>query len=102
MTVHTKSDEKTHRSLGLGKSLPALRPVIRSGRTGCLMSKLELARENTTPFGEDFYWEHSLTSVSDVLLATPNSSDSVRPATRRNRYANNINSINSPNCVYVG
>ena len=98
MTVLTKSDA-THRSLGLGKSLPALRPVIRSARTGCLMSKLELATKHTTPFGDDFYWEHSLTSVSEILLAVPNSSDFVGPATLRNRYANNIN---SPNCVYVG
>ncbi len=99
MTVLTKSDA-THRSLGLGKSLAALRPVIRSARTGCLMSKLELARNHRTPFGEDFYWEHSLTSASDTLLAIPNSSGSVGPATSpRNRYANNIN---SPSCVYLG
>ena len=99
MTVLTKSDA-THRSLGLGKTLPALRPVILDlHKPVSLMSKLELATKHTTPLGDDFYWEHSLTSVSEILLAVPNSSDFVGPATLRNRYANNIN---SPNCVYVG
>jgi hypothetical protein len=99
MNVLKKSDAKNHRAFGLGKDLPAPRPLIRSGRTGCSMIKSELARENTTPFAQDFYREHSSTSVSVVLMAIPNSSNSVEPATLRNQHANRIN---SPNCVYVG
>ena len=95
MTLLEKTDAKTHRSVGLSKSPPALRPVIRSG---CLMSKLELESKSATPFARDFYWEHSSTNVSHVLMTSPNSSDYVGPATPRN-YANDIN---SPNCVYVG
>jgi hypothetical protein len=95
MTVREKSDAKTHRSLGLSKSPPALGPVIRSGR---LISKRELESQGATPFARDFYCEHSSTNVSHVLMTSPNSSDYVGPATPRN-YANDIN---SPNCVYVG
>jgi hypothetical protein len=99
MNVLKKSDAKNHRAFGLGKDLPAPRPVIRYGRTGCSIIKPELARENTTPFAEDFYGEHSLTSVSVVLMAIPNRSGSVEPATLRNQHANKMN---SPNCAYVG
>ena len=95
MTVLEKGDTKTHQSRGLSKSPPAVRPVIRSG---CLMSKLELARKNATPFAHDFYWDHFSTRVSDVSMASRNSSDSDGPAIVQN-YANDMN---SPNCVYVG
>lgn len=94
-----KSDTKNHRSFGRDKALPAVRLASRSGRTSCSMIKPELARKGTTRFAEDFYWEHSLTSVSVVMMAIPNSSNSVEPVTLRNRHANKIN---SPNCVYVG
>jgi hypothetical protein len=99
MAVLKESDAKNHRSFGRNKGLPALRPVIRSGRTGCSTIKPELIRENTTPFAEDFYWEHFSSSASVALMAIPASSDSVWRATPRNHHANNIN---SPNCVYVG
>jgi hypothetical protein len=99
MNVLKKSDAKNHRAFGLGEEPPAPRPVIRSGRTGCSMIRSKLARENTTPFAEDFYREHSLTSVSVILMTIPSRSGSVESATRRNQDANKIN---SPNCVYVG
>jgi hypothetical protein len=99
MNVLEKNDAKNHRAFGAGKALPAPRPVIRSGRTGCSMSKPELARKDTRSFAEDFCWEHSLTTVSVVLMAFPSSSESSGAATPRNHAPSNIN---SPNCVYVG
>jgi len=64
MNVLGKNDAKSDRALGVANALRAPRLVIRAGRTGCSMIKPELAREGTTSFAEDFYWEHSLTTVS--------------------------------------
>lgn len=99
MTLLKKSGAKNHRSVGRDTSLPALRPLSRSGRTRCSKIKLEFARENTTTFAEDFYFEHSSSSVSIIPTAISASLDSVGTASRRSPYADNLN---SPNCVYVG
>jgi hypothetical protein len=99
MTLIKKSDTRNHRSVGRDISLPALGSLSRSGRTGCSKIKLESARENTTLFAEDFYEEHSLSSVSIIPTAISTSSEYIGPAGPRNPYANNVN---SPNCVYVG
>ncbi len=99
MDVLEKTDAKAHRPFVRDKGLPASRPMSGSGRTDCLMIKPEMTGKNSTRFAEDFYWEHSLTRVSLVLTAIPNSSKSVRSVTRRSHHTNNIN---LPNCVYVG
>jgi hypothetical protein len=94
-----KSDAKNRRTFIRDTGLPALRPVIRSGRQGCATIKLESVRKRAKRFSEDFYWEHSSAGVDDILVTIPNSSDSAGPAAPQNHYANNIN---SPNCVYMG
>jgi hypothetical protein len=99
MTLLKKSGARNHRSVGQDTSLLALEPLSRSGQTGCSKIKLEFARENTTPFAEDFYEEHSLSSVSIIPTAISASSVYVGPVGPRNPYANNLN---SPNCLYVG
>jgi hypothetical protein len=99
MTLIKKSGARNHRSVGRDTSLPALGPLSRSGQTGCSKIDLEFARENTAPFAEDFYEEHSLSSVSIILTAISASSEYVGPVGTRNPYANNLK---SPNCVYVG
>jgi len=99
MTILKKNGARNHRSVGRDASLPVLGPLSRSGRTGCSMIKLEFAREDTTPFAEDFYEEHSLSSVSIIPTAISASSEYVWPVGPRNPHASNLN---SPNCVYVG
>jgi hypothetical protein len=99
MTLLEKSDAKNHRSVGRGKSLPAPRPRGRSGRNGCSKVKLEFASENTSPFAEDFYWEHSSASVSINLTAFSASSGPVGSVPPRNQYGD---SFSSPSCVYLG
>lgn len=96
MIVLEKSAAKSHRAVSRSKGVSP-RPVIRSGRGGCSTAKLESARESTTFFAEDFYWEHSSASVSVLLMAIP-SSGSVEPA-GENQHKNRFR---SPNCVYVG
>lgn len=99
MNVLKKCDAENHRTFVRDTGLPGLRPVIRSGHPGCATIKLESARESTTHFAEDFYWEHSSASVAGILVTIPNSSDSVAAAIPRNHYVKNIS---SPNCVYMG
>ncbi len=99
MTLIKKSGARNHRSVGRDTGLPAPGPLSRSGRNGCSKIKLEFAREDTTPFAEDFYEEHSLSSVSIIPTAISASSEYVGPVGPRNPHANNLN---SPNCVYVG
>ncbi len=99
MTILKKSGARNHRSVVRDASLPALGPLSRSGRTGCSKIKLEPLREDTTPFAEDFYKEHSLSCVSIIPEASAASSEYVGPVGPRNPNANNLN---SPNCVYVG
>lgn len=93
MIVLKKSDAKIHRPIGRSTGLP----MSRSGR--CSAIKMERARNSATPFAEDFYWEHSSTSLSVVLMTLYNGSDSVVPATPQRHMAR---SIDSPTCVYVG
>jgi hypothetical protein len=62
------------------------------------MIHLEFARENTTLFAEDFYEEHSLSSVSIIPTAISASSESLWSAGT----IPNANNLNSPNCVYLG
>jgi hypothetical protein len=99
MTIIKKSGARNHRSVGRDTSLPALGPLSRSGQTGCSKIELEFARENTAPFAEDFYEEHSFSSVSIIQTAISASSVDVGPVGPRDQYAENLN---SPNCVYVG
>jgi len=99
MTLIKKSGARNHRSVGRDTSLPALGSLSRPGRTGCSKIKLEFARENTIPFAEDFYVEHSLSSVSIIPTAISAGSEYVGPVGPRNPDANNLN---SPNCVYIG
>jgi hypothetical protein len=96
MIVLEKSAAKSHRAVSRSKGLSP-RPLIRSGRAACSTVKPESARESTTFFAEDFYWEHSSASVSVLLMAIPNS-DSVETA-GQNQHENRFR---SPNCVYVG
>jgi len=98
MNLLEKNGAKNHRSAG-DTGLPAPRPRGRSGRTGCSKIKLEFARENRSPFAEDFYWEHSSARVSIILTASSANSESVGSVTPRNR---NGNSLNLPSCVYLG
>jgi len=96
MIVLEKSAAKSHREVRRNKGLSP-RPVIRSGSAACSTVKRESARESTTFFAEDFYWEHSSASVSVLLMAIPGSG-SVEPM-RQNQHENRFS---SPNCVYVG
>jgi hypothetical protein len=99
MTLLKENGAKNRRFVTRNTSLPVLRPVSKSGRTGNPKIKLEFASENKTPFAQDFYWEHSPASVSIVLTVISANSESVGPVTLRNPYAS---SLNSPNCVYFG
>lgn len=99
MIVLEEIAAKSHRPVGQTKGMPAPRTVIRSARAGCSPINPKSVRENTTPFAEDFYWEHSLASVSVVLRTIPNSLGPVEPATRRNQHGTKFGSLS---CVYMG
>jgi hypothetical protein len=99
MTYLKRSGAKNHRSTDRDTSPPEPRPVNRAGRAGCAKIRLKFANEDTAPFAEDFYGEHSLAGVSMLLAANSASSKSAGPVTARTWFGKKPN---SPSCVYLG
>lgn len=99
MNAPEKSNQRKDRFFDRDTPPPALSRARRSGRAGCSTIKSELARRGTPCFAEDFYWEHSVTAVSLILMAIPNGPSSVQSSRVGNPPADKIK---TPNCVYVG
>ena len=99
MRFFMKGDAKSHRSVSPGKSRRLQGPMGCAEGTGSSKIELGLASGHARPFVEDFYFEHSCSSVSTTQIAISTSLDLVvAAASGKLRKCD----LSSPNCVYLG